>query len=364
MMIFLTLNCFTLFILLHTCKSADHYQYFINSYCGISYSYPTWSMDISKSNTRSVILKDLADVGINIIEDYKLFYPNCSNIQKEFIEISALYPLLSALPNPLPLSALKSRTIFISSLDDELWLKAVISLLRFGVVVIDGILPFSYKLSKILDDAKLLYNLNLFKKSKTLAAEHLNPVAHTGSGGMYIPSFRSDEYLWLDSLEGRLNKIIETKNIVKATKSIANLQSFHDALMIKVTKGLNSIEISDEIKAKTLPTLISTTSPLLTCFGCTGNSAPIPHRYGAHMDSSNQDAQSKLSVSSLYYLSKNTIGGELRIGLLDPMKDIDGTIDIVPKQGRMVLFLSKHTPHSVEGTYTPRYTLTSFLRPE
>ena len=81
------------------------------------------------------------------------------------------------------------------------------------------------------------------------------------------------------------------------------------------------------------------------------------------MDSSTLDFNSKLSITTLLYLSSNVEGGALRVGLLNPKRDgIDGTLDIEPKSGRMVLFLSKYIPHSVEWTYSPRYTMTSFLR--
>ena len=368
------LFCFSLLLLLlplvqHS-HATLHIQSFVNKSCGISYSYPEWSIDVATNpHLRSRIAQELKEQGVHLLNDYAKFYPNCSGISTEFIQVSALYPLLAQLlPPPITaLSKLQQRTLFQdASLPHLLWPNAVRSLLRYGVVVVDHMTPSRTTTTTVaaaLKKAQLLHTLQLFLQAKTLAAEHLVPVGHTGSGGVYIPSFRSDVYLWLDKETKEpvgSGSAADAAATTTAAAAIQQLRAFHHALMAQVKHGLNSVR--NHQQPLILPHLSSLTAPLLTCYGCVG-SVPLPHRYGAHVDSSAFDVESKLSVTSLYYLSSHVEGGALRVGLLNPSKDrIDRTLDVVPKAGRLVLFLSKYIPHSVEWTFSPRYTMTSFLR--
>ena len=325
-------------------ESYFHIQSFIDPPCGISYTYPTWSIDVASTpHLRSSIAQDLLDQGVDFYDDHQLYYPNC-NSSIALIEISALHPLLAQLPSPKPLKKIQKRTMFLDAAISLNYQFVSNSLLRYGIVVIDNISPVQ-SISSALKKAQLLYNLNLFKAAKTLAAEHLYPISHTGSGGLHLPHFRSDEYLFLDP----------STTASTSQKAMDQLRSFHTVLLTKIQNGLNAVDHKDSI----IPRLQSTTTPLLTCYGCSGKKA----RYGAHVDSSTLDFNSKLSITTLLYLSSEVEGGALRVGLMNPTRDdIDGTLDIEPKEGRMVLFLSKYIPHSVEWTYSPRYTMTSFLR--
>ena len=118
----------------------------------------------------------------------------------------------------------------------------------------------------------------------------------------------------------------------------------------------NVRERINEVNRSWLPRLHSSTEPLLTRYDSGA-------RYGAHVDSSEQDTESRLYITTLLYLSSEVQGGALRVGLLNPSRtSIEESLDINPKLGRLVLFLSKHVPHSVQQTWSPRFTLASFLR--
>ena len=323
-----------------TTASYYHVQSVVNAKCGISYSTPSWSSDVATA-PRSLLMQDLAANHIDIFHDYERFYPNpeCQKIPKAWIEVAALYPLLARLPLPKNnLTKLQRRSIFMdaANLKEDATL-AVATLTRFGVVVLDNIIPQA-NIIQLEKEAASLYDQGHFQRAKTLAAEHLVPIGHTGSGGLLLPSFRSDEFYWLDQ---------------KQTVSRSAEQHFRQQ-HLRIMQHL--MERINKANSSLLPSLHSFTEPLLTRYDKGA-------RYGAHVDSSDHDTESQLSISCLMYLSENPVCGALRVGLLNPGRtSIDDSLDIHPKMGRLVLFLSKHVPHEVQQTWSPRYTLTSFLR--
>jgi hypothetical protein len=337
-----------------------HVQSIVFPKCGISYSTPLWSLDVANA-PREQLIRDLNKHNINIYSNYARFYPQCTNISRPWIEIAALFPLLARLPPPPPhYTPLQSRTLFLNTAKlikaTRFWKKVITSLSHFGVVILDldpNQFPMNYIDTKqqLKESAEDLYyrNNTLFQHAKTLAADHLSALGHTGAGGLVLPSFRSDEYVWLDN-DG-----------LRTSISARHLRNAHDKLMSWCINGLNSAR--KKSRYNRLPILTSYTNPLLTCFGCNKNPKQIA-RYGAHVDSSANDSQSQLTISALFYLtSSGKDDGNLRLGLLNlDRKKVMQSIDVRPQQNRLVLFLSKHIPHSVQQTFTPRFTVTSFLR--
>lgn len=85
---------------------------------------------------------------------------------------------------------------------------------------------------------------------------------------------------------------------------------------------------------------------------------PQGAHYGRHFDRFKAD--DARTVTTIFYLNKNWQvgdGGELRIYLPD-----GGTLDVPPKAGTMVTFLSADLEHEVLTTQTDRLTLTGWYR--
>lgn len=65
-------------------------------------------------------------------------------------------------------------------------------------------------------------------------------------------------------------------------------------------------------------------------------------------------------VSAITYLNTPVVGGELRIYKRDNPDEVE--IDIAPKEGRLVCFLSNQIYHEVRPTENERYSIAGWLR--
>lgn len=136
-------------------------------------------------------------------------------------------------------------------------------------------------------------------------------------------SIRSDQIYWLEP--GQCSPVLQTY--------LAALEVMRVAINRDLMLGLHDVEVM-------------------------AAHYPPGARYGRHFDRFKVD--DARTVTTIFYLNKNWQngdGGELRIYLPDGK-----TLDVPPKAGTMVTFLSADLEHEVLTTHTERLTLTGWYR--